>query len=57
MTGVKAEVVGSANAAVGLKFEKVGVDLGAKDVTQQIIALEALSSATNIEMDTLKILM
>ncbi len=57
MTGVKAEAVGSANAAIGLKFEKVGVDLGAKDVTQQMIALEALSSATNIEMDTLKILM
>lgn len=55
MTGVKAEAVGSANAVVGLKFEKVAVDLGAKDVTQQMIALEALNAATGIEMDTLKI--
>ena len=54
-TAVKAEVVGSANSVVLVKFEKVAADLGAKDVVQQSIALEALSTATGIEMDTLKI--
>lgn len=57
MNGVKAEATGSANAVVGLKFEKVGADLGADDVLQKYYALLCLSEATGIDMATLKILM
>ncbi len=53
----KAELTGSANAAVGLKFEKVGADLGASDALQKTYALVCLSEATGIEMATLKVLM
>ena len=55
--GVKAEATGSANAVVGLKFEKVGADLGAEDILQKSYALACLSEATGIDMATLKILM
>ena len=53
----KGEVTGSANALVGLKFEKVGAELGGDDVLQKSYALACLSEATGIEMATLKVLM
>jgi hypothetical protein len=53
----KGEATGSANAVVGLKFEKVGADLGAEDMLQKSYALACLSEATGIEMATLKVLM
>ncbi len=53
----KGEATGSANAVVGLKFEKVGAELGGDDVLQKSYALACLSEATGIEMATLKVLM
>lgn len=53
---VKVETTGFGSAAVGFKKESVGFDLingGVK--VQQLAALEALSNATGIEMDTLKV--
>jgi hypothetical protein len=54
---LKGEATGSSNAVVGLKFEKVGADLGQTDATTKLIALEALSHATSIDMSTLKVLL
>ncbi|KAA6187361.1 type VI secretion system tip protein VgrG [Thiohalocapsa marina] len=57
VNGIKAEVTGSTNAAVGLKFEKVGADLSAGSLNDQKFALSMLNEATGIDMATLKILM
>jgi len=57
VNGIKAEATGSTNAAVGLKFEKVGADLSAGSLNDQKFALTLLSEATGIDMATLKILM
>lgn len=53
----KLEVTGSSNALIGLKFEKVGATLGSEDMVAKMVALEALSHATSIDMSTLKVLM
>ncbi|MFT3735430.1 MAG: type VI secretion system tip protein TssI/VgrG [Rhodocyclaceae bacterium] len=57
MNAAKAEITGATTAAIGAKAEKVGVEAGQKDAVAQMVALEALSNATSIEMDTLKVLM
>jgi type VI secretion system secreted protein VgrG len=53
----KVEVTGSTNALIGLKFEKVGAELGGADAVAKLVALEALSHATSIDMSTLKVLL
>ena len=53
---VKVEATASTNALIGLKFEKVGAELGGTDAVAKLVALEALSHATSIDMSTLKVL-
>ena len=52
---VKGEATACTNAAIGVKTEFLGVDTRAASAVQQAAALEALSHATGIEMDALKI--
>ncbi|RZI76364.1 MAG: type VI secretion system tip protein VgrG [Variovorax sp.] len=52
---VKAEATGCTNAAIGIKTEFVGCDTRSGMTVQQMVALEALSNATGIEMDALKV--
>jgi type VI secretion system secreted protein VgrG len=52
---VKGEATLCTNAAIGIKTEVVGVVTLAASAVQQAAALEALSNATGIEMDALKI--
>ncbi len=52
---VKGEATACTNAAIGIKTEVVGVETLAATAVQKATALEALSNATGIEMDTLKI--
>jgi type VI secretion system secreted protein VgrG len=56
VNGVKIEATVSSNAAVAVKFEKVGAELGGTDAVAKLVALEALSHATSIDMSTLKVL-
>lgn len=54
----KIEATGSSNALIGFKFERVGADVLSKGMSvAQMDALAALSCATNIEMDTLKLIL
>jgi hypothetical protein len=54
--GLKVETTGFGSAVIGAKLEKVGANLISGTLkVEQIAALEALSNATGIEMDTLKI--
>ena len=52
---VKGETTASANAAIGIKTEVVGVETLGATAVQKAAALEALNNATGIEMDVLKI--
>ncbi|VTU38936.1 type VI secretion system Vgr family protein [Variovorax sp. PBL-E5] len=52
---VKGEATACTNAAIGIKTEVVGVETVGATAVQKASALEALSNATGIEMDTLKI--
>jgi len=52
---VKGETTACTNAAIGIKTEVVGVETVGATAVQKASALEALSNATGIEMDTLKI--
>ena len=54
----KIEATGSSNALIGAKFERVGADILSKGLSiAQMDALAALSCATNIEMETLKLIL
>ena len=53
---LKIETTGFGSAAIGAKLEKVGANLISGTLkVQQIAGLEALSNATGIEMDALKV--
>ncbi|MBU1361858.1 MAG: type VI secretion system tip protein VgrG [Gammaproteobacteria bacterium] len=52
---VKGETTLTTNAAIGIKTEVVGVETLGATAVQKAAALEALSNATGIEMDALKI--
>jgi type VI secretion system secreted protein VgrG len=54
----KIEATGSSNALIGFKFERVGADVLSKGMSvAQMDAMAALSCATNIEMDALKLIL
>ncbi|WP_399697642.1 type VI secretion system Vgr family protein [Xenophilus sp.] len=55
LNAAKAEVTGATTAAIGVKAETVGAEAHSGMTVQQMVALEALSNATGIEMDTLKV--
>lgn len=52
---LKVETTACTNALIGMKAEAVGMVVGGYTAVQKMAALEALSNATGIEMDGLKI--
>ena len=54
---VKIEATACTNAAIGMKTEVVGFETLAASAATKNMVLQALSSATDIEMDTLKLIL